>query len=107
MEQRSSGAIPSALSQLIDNVKALQLIRSQGHPPVPAGHRAQLREARYAGLSQYCTRASVRGMSPKKSHEVSAMTAHVVQLLRTSPALKSVRHVVDIGAGQVTVSNRY
>lgn len=49
----------------------------------------------------------MRGTSPKKLHEVSAMTAHIVDLLRTSPTLEGVQYVVDIGAGQVNVSCRH
>ena len=106
MERRPAGDIPGSLSQLIDDVRALQLTRSQGLPPVPAGYRAQLHEAQYTNTNTSRTRPSVQGMSPKKLHEVLAMTAHIVHLLQTSPALKGVQHVVDVGAGQVTVSRR-
>jgi len=102
MERRPSTGIPDLLCQLIDNVKALQLTRSQGLSPSPTGYRAQLHEARYVDINTSCTPTSIQGMSPKKLHEVSAMTAHTVHLLQTSPALKGVQHVVDIGAGQVT-----
>jgi len=98
-----SSNIPGPLSQLIDDVKALQLTRSQGLPPFPAGYCAQLHEAQYGNANTSYTQTSVQGMSPKKLHEVSAMTAHIVHLLRTSFALKGVQHVVDIGAGQVNV----
>ena len=73
---------------------------------MPAGYRAQLHEAQYTNFNPSCTRTSVQGMSPKKLHEVSAMTAHIMHLLRTSPALKGVQHVVDVGAGQVPTSHR-
>ena len=105
MEQRPSSDIPDSLSRLIDNVKALQLSRTHGLPPVPAGYRAQLHEVQCVDIVSSCTQTPAQGMSPKKLHEVSAMTAHIVHLLQTSPALKGVRHIVDIGAGQVTVSH--
>lgn len=106
MGQGSNSNIPSSLSQLIDNVKALQLSRSQGLPPVPAGYGAQPHGVQHVNGSTSCTRASVQKMSPKKLHEVSAMTSHIVHLLRTSPTLKGAQHVVDIGAGQVNASHR-
>lgn len=106
MEQGSSTNIPSSLSQLIDDVKALQLTRSQGFPPVPARYCTQLHGFQYIDESISSTQASVQGMSPKKLHEVSVMTAHILHILRTSPALKGVQHVVDIGAGQVNASHQ-
>jgi len=104
MGQRLSSNIPGSLSQLIDNVRVLQLTRSQGLPPVPAGCHAQLHKAQYIDVNASRTQAPAQGLSPKKLHEVSAMTAHILHLLQTSPALKGVQHVVDIGAGQVHVS---
>ena len=98
-----SNNIPGPFSQLIDDVKALQLTRSQGFLPFPAGYRAQLHEVQYGNANTSYAPTSVRGMSPKKLHEVSAMTTHIVHLLRTSSALKGVQHVVDIGAGQVNL----
>lgn len=91
---------------MIDNVKALQLTRGRGLPPVPAGYRAHLHESQHAEVNASCTKVSTQGASPKKLHEVSAMTAHIVDLLRTSPALQDVQYVVDIGAGQVNISRR-
>lgn len=44
-----------------------------------------------------------KGMSPKKSHEVTRMTDYILQLLdeiRERTGIR-VRHIVDIGAGQV------
>lgn len=70
---------------------------------MPAGYRTQPHEVQCLDTSTTYTLTSVQGMSPKKLHEVSAMTAHIAHLLRTSPALNGVQHVVDIGAGQVTV----
>lgn len=101
MERGSSTSIPSSLSQLIDSVKALQLARGQGLLPVPVGYCTQLHGVQYINGSTNCTQASVQGMSPKKLHEVSVMTAHIAHLLQTSPTLKGARHIVDIGAGQV------
>ncbi|KAI0060316.1 hypothetical protein BV25DRAFT_977177 [Artomyces pyxidatus] len=39
-------------------------------------------------------------MSPKKSHEVSRMTAYIQALISSRPALNNVKHIVDVGAGQ-------
>ncbi|KAF9651567.1 hypothetical protein BDM02DRAFT_3138676 [Thelephora ganbajun] len=99
-EQRPNSDIPGPLSQMIDNIKALQLTRSQRLPPVPTGYGAKLHEAQYINANTSYTQTSAKRMSPKKLHEVSAMTAHIVHLLRTSPTLKGVQHVVDIGAGR-------
>jgi hypothetical protein len=41
------------------------------------------------------------GMSPKKDHEVACMSAFVADLLKNWTGSGRVRHVVDIGAGQV------
>lgn len=71
---------------------------------MPAGYCAQLHEVQHANVNTSRTQTFVQGMSPKKLHEVSVMTAHIVRLLRTSPAFKGVQHVVDIGAGKVDVS---
>lgn len=73
---------------------------------MPAGYHAQLHEAQCFNINTGCARTSVQGMSPKKLHEVTALTAHFVHLLRTSAALEGVRHVVDVGAGQVTISHQ-
>lgn len=70
---------------------------------MPAGYAAQFQGARYLDTNTKYIRTSVHGMSPKKLHEVSAMTAHIVHLLETSPVLRGVQHVVDIGAGQVNI----
>lgn len=70
---------------------------------MPAGHLAKLHEVQDLDTNTSYAQIPVRGMSPKKLHEVSAMTAHIMHLLRTSPSLKGVQHVVDIGAGQVTL----
>ena len=48
------------------------------------------------------------GMSPKKTHEVTNMLAYISRLLGTMPASieqhESMRHIVDVGAGQVRTS---
>ena len=43
-------------------------------------------------------------MSPKKEHEVQRMTAYIANLLAglSSDCSFNIRHVVDIGAGQVS-----
>ena len=44
---------------------------------------------------------NTHGMKPKKAHEVARMAAFIGNLLKESP----VRHVVDVGAGQVSISH--
>lgn len=41
------------------------------------------------------------GMSPKKAHEVRQMSLFTAELLAANPKLRRVKHVVDVGAGQV------
>jgi hypothetical protein len=89
---------------MIDNAKALQLDRGQGLSPIPFEHGAQFQGVEHVNIGTSYAQDSVQGMSPKKLREVSTMTAHIMDLLQTLPALKGVRHVVDIGAGQVNAS---
>ncbi|KAF9811114.1 hypothetical protein IEO21_06663 [Rhodonia placenta] len=42
-------------------------------------------------------------MSPKKAHEVVRMTAYTSWLFNSSPSLRTIRHVADVGAGQFLV----
>ncbi|KAI0629890.1 hypothetical protein C8Q77DRAFT_1234510 [Trametes polyzona] len=44
---------------------------------------------------------SLSGMSPKKAHEVVQMSDFTGQLLASDPVLSSIKHAVDVGAGQV------
>ncbi|TFY57015.1 hypothetical protein EVJ58_g7281 [Rhodofomes roseus] len=44
------------------------------------------------------------GMSPKKAHEITRMSGFVAQFLLSSPELASLRHAVDVGAGQAYLS---
>lgn len=41
------------------------------------------------------------GMSPKKAHEVRQMSQFTATFLKSNRKLNSVKHVVDVGAGQV------
>lgn len=48
------------------------------------------------------SRENTHGMSPKKVHEVNRMTTYVSQLISTLDEQNLIRHVIDIGAGQVS-----
>ena len=76
--------LPEDIQRLLDNVRHLQLPRN----PVPF---TSIPAGRY----------SLAGMSPKKVHEVVRMTSYVKHLLAANSRLRNIRHVVDIGAGQV------
>ena len=41
------------------------------------------------------------GMSPKKTHEVANMSSYISHFLREIEGEMEVRHIVDVGAGQV------
>lgn len=41
------------------------------------------------------------GMSPKKSHEVNRMTAFSQDMIASLGSATPVKHIVDVGAGQV------
>lgn len=79
---------PDSIIQLLGTARALSLPRQPYNLPSPG--------ERPLGFLY-------KGMSPKKFHEVSRMTAYVLDLL-DSLLIRNhtdVRHVVDIGAGQV------
>lgn len=75
--------IPITLRCLLDKIRGLQLDRS---PITLAGTLPQIKET---------------GMSPKKAHEVSRMTAYILQMIRVNNWDLSVLRIVDVGAGQV------
>ncbi|VDC06668.1 unnamed protein product [Peniophora sp. CBMAI 1063] len=75
----STASIPEPLQELMSRVKESEVDRTPCSISVPV--------------------TPLRGMSPKKAHEVIRMTAYVKELLKT-PELSGVRHVVDVGAGQ-------
>jgi hypothetical protein len=77
-------SLPNDLCRLLDDIRRLQIPRN----PIPI----QPVSVEHAFLV---------GMSPKKVHEVTRMTGYIAHLLATNPHLRHVRHVVDVGAGQV------
>lgn len=118
-------SIPSDLKSLVDNARHLQIAREPGPltalgspfsvdlsdvhsrikdvkstAPLPtASQRSDTaKEGNISCGDQDESR--LRGMSPKKAHEVSRMTRYITRLL-SSPELQGVKHVVDVGAGQV------
>lgn len=73
--------LPTELRSLIDDIRHLQLDR---RPSTTAG-----------------TSDAAHGMSNKKAHEVRRTVDFVRSLRAETPALRDVRHAVDVGAGQV------
>jgi len=74
-------ALPDSFSQFLTTARRLQLPRSPigiDALPLPSEH----------------------GMSPKKVHEVSRMSAYVLRLVRENNIPEDTLRIVDIGAGQ-------
>lgn len=101
--------IPAPLRTFVDSARRLQLNRTPGEDAAPPGVAVvgedHPRSFPVPGKTP-APNANVHthGMSPKKAHEVLAMTAYTSRLLSSLMRQgTSVRHVVDIGAGQVRV----
>ncbi|KAI0034620.1 methyltransferase domain-containing protein [Vararia minispora EC-137] len=82
--------------------------KNPGEWPVPPAIRGLLRWTRRIELDRLPLsgrnafrdpEVPLRGMSPKKSHEVLRMVNYVEKLVST-PELRDVLHIVDVGAGQ-------
>lgn len=117
--QTNVNSIPDALYNLLseanchslprfrDLTSVLRLAR-EGYanlsPPTPANIQFKLESASHLGPSRV---KHPVGTSMKKVHEVTRMTSCVTRILEdTSNALGyEVRHIVDIGSGQVRVTN--
>ncbi|KAH9933276.1 hypothetical protein B0H21DRAFT_84209 [Amylocystis lapponica] len=119
--------IPLELKELVDVARRLQITRHPGPvlpvstPPLPDDppHHpgCLLRHAELSMKSKHSSNGESgfveavmdpswsRGMSPKKAHEVLRMTEFTSRLL-SQPSLRGVRHVVDVGAGQVCLDIR-
>lgn len=101
--------IPADLRELLDATRRLRLSREPGPARFLASSCPQnaTREAVYQSVDYESSGieapdyARMVGMSPKKAHEVVRMTAYTSRLLCSSPSLRTIRHVVDVGAGQV------
>ena len=87
--------LPSEISNLISTINSLSLPRNP-YPVVPS-------------ISREKSEAHELGMSPKKYHEVSRMSLFVLKYLEnlSNEYGVEVKHIVDIGAGQVCVSTKY
>ncbi|EIM86094.1 uncharacterized protein STEHIDRAFT_157609 [Stereum hirsutum FP-91666 SS1] len=88
--------IPDKIARYIDRAKKLDLDRSPEKWASEADSTAGCPSANMAAVRP----PSIPGMSPKKSHEVSRMASYIDHLVSSSPCLRGVRHVVDVGAGQ-------
>lgn len=77
----SSVDFPEELNLMLHTIDQLTLPRTLNYNFIPEGH------------------VPLRGMSRKKSHEVSQMSAFIQSVL--SQTQTGITHVVDIGAGQV------
>lgn len=88
-----SSQIPRELQSMISEACRLALPRTQGGVFPTASHPEW-------NFSEPSSRPQP-GMSPKKAHEVAYMASNIAQLLSSTPELARVRHVVDVGAGQV------
>jgi Methyltransferase domain len=73
--------VPDEIKLILETVDQLTLPRTLNLNLIPEGH------------------VPLRGMSPKKAHEVSQMSTFIQSVL--SRAETDIRHIVDIGAGQV------
>ena len=106
--------IPQELLRFMTAAKHLQLERKPVLALDNPGHR-QMRSlltfptvAQVAGTlrsSNSPLQYELHGMSLKKSHEVARMTSYIVNLM-SEQRFQDIRHVVDIGAGQVGASFR-
>ena len=103
---RSYDSIPDDLRSFIDRCRTLQLDREPGRFACPLSSSSRsTREVDIPLPSAGELRADprLRGMSPKKAHEVSRMTEYTSRFLSyVSRQDTAIRHVVDIGAGQVS-----
>ncbi|EED78309.1 predicted protein [Postia placenta Mad-698-R] len=105
-------SIPADLRELLDTARRLQLSREPGPARFLASScpRNATREAVYQSVDyetfgiEAANYDRIVGMSPKKAHEVLRMTAYTSWLLGSSPRLRTIRHVVDVGAGQAYLS---
>ncbi|PCH40342.1 hypothetical protein WOLCODRAFT_98736 [Wolfiporia cocos MD-104 SS10] len=86
-------SIPDELKALVDDARRLQIPRQTMQESSSCMHDG----SRPQGLRMH-------GMSPKKAHEVMRMTEYVSDLLSSCGETQAIRHVVDVGAGQVRPS---
>ncbi len=96
----NASRIPDELRYLVNNARRLQLLRTRGSEAVPP----QLLPTLGNFTSIPLTEEKIHGMSPKKAHEVVRTIEHLRSVLqRLSASGIHVKHVVDVGAGQVRI----
>ncbi|KAI0823298.1 methyltransferase domain-containing protein [Trametes gibbosa] len=93
--------IPSSLRLLIRNARRLAGSREAGHSVFS---QEIMQPYHISPPHSKSTASALPGMSPKKAHEVNEMVNFVRNLLKSNPVLSSLRHVVDVGAGQAYLS---
>lgn len=89
--------VPAHLRGMIGTIKTWQLVRAQGHHVVPSCSATVEPPSPWPHGSEILS----PGMSPKKSHEVASMVSFITELLGSSDDMRNIKHVVDVGAGQV------
>ncbi|OSD02416.1 hypothetical protein PYCCODRAFT_1435416 [Trametes coccinea BRFM310] len=97
--------IPPSLRSLIGTASHLAVKREPGHVIYPPSSddmsQLHVRQKDRPGDGMHSVSANaLRGMSPKKAHEVVQMSSFIGELLGNCSALSDVDHVVDVGAGQ-------
>ncbi|KAI9064648.1 hypothetical protein FKP32DRAFT_1591271 [Trametes sanguinea] len=99
-------AIPPSLRSLIGTASHVAVNREPGHViylpsacGVSQSHARRLNSRPREGLEGIAAH-SLRGMSPKKAHEVVQMSSFIADLKRDCASLSDVDRVVDVGAGQ-------
>lgn len=97
-ENEQLALIPESLRKFIDDARYLQLRReraSQASVPDAAPFPMPITSSATTGLN-------LHGMSPKKAHEVICAVDYTRSMLHDlAESGVNVRHVVDVGAGQV------
>ncbi|KAI0350340.1 hypothetical protein OH77DRAFT_1463847 [Trametes cingulata] len=97
-------SIPQVLQRLIWNASRLAVPRNPGQTifsSVEGQYRVHLAQPSSADPPSLSSTGTLRGMSPKKAHEVAQMSELIGSILNLDPSIK---HVVDVGAGQAYLS---
>lgn len=105
-DREGFSSIPAELRKFVDITRSLQLNREPGKeacpPTIETISQSRTGVPLPSDTSMENQGTKLPGMSPKKAHEVQCMSAYTSQLLSSiSSQGVPVRHVVDIGAGQV------
>ena len=89
-------SIPLSLRSLVDKAHEISLPRNRGR--VQQSSTSSHLDGVLTSSVNSLTSSALPGMSPKKAHEVAEMARYIQALLSHT---KDVKHVVDVGAGQV------